>query len=83
MTNWLCCEVAEGGSKVREVLRLRKGGEVPKVCADCGQMLTAGRIASTKSTHLRPLALSLEQMSFLRKKARLSAISHGGKALTK
>ena len=44
------------GSKVREVLWLRKSGEVPKVCAGYGNMLTAGRIASTNSTHLRPLA---------------------------
>ena len=44
------------GSKVREVLWLRKSGEVPKVRAGYGNMLTAGRIAPTNSTHLRPLA---------------------------
>ena len=49
------------GSKVREVLWLRKGGEVPKVCAGYGQVLTAGRNASTKSIHLPPLAVLTSQ----------------------
>ena len=50
-SNWLCCEVAEGGSKVRGFVATEGRRGVASVC-DYGQTLTTGRMPSAKSIHL-------------------------------